>query len=99
VLILVQHENHTAHTPEQARLAESMGVTAAIRALGGRWWTEEMQEEALEVQCSQPDACPCFKGGCSNSAMRWVRPDVLAALATAMGCTALGSASQSINGG
>ena len=52
-----------AHTPEQARLAESTGVTTAIRALGGRWWTAEMQEEALEAQCSQPDACPCFKGG------------------------------------
>ena len=58
-------ESHTAkaHTPEQARLAESTGVTAAIRALGGRWWTEEMQEEALEAQCCQPDACPCFKSG------------------------------------
>ncbi len=61
-------ESHTAktHTQEQARLAESTGVTAAIRALGGRWWTEEMQEESLEAQCSQPDACPCFKGGTLN---------------------------------
>ena len=58
-------ESHTAqaHTLEQARLAESTGVTTAIRALGGRWWTAEMQEEALEAQCSQPDACPCFKAG------------------------------------
>ena len=29
-----------AHTPEQARLAESTGVTAAIHAMGGRWWTD-----------------------------------------------------------
>ena len=58
-------ESHTAkaHTQEQARLAECEGVTAAVRALGGRWLTDEMKEEALEALASRPDACPCIKGG------------------------------------
>lgn len=65
-------ESHTAkhHTPEQARLAEGEGVTAAVRALGGRWMTDEMREEALEALASQADACPCYKGGAGFCVIR-----------------------------
>ena len=31
------HASHAGHTAEQAARAEELGVTAALRALGGRW--------------------------------------------------------------
>ena len=45
-------ESHTAkhHTPEQARLAEGVGVTAAVGALGGGWMREVVVEAVVEEE-------------------------------------------------